>query len=290
MWPGNAPASPSTGATGMTANPSGTPPRRYWHELGTEAFATPEAADWVAVLPLAATEQHGPHLPTGTDTLIGDGLIRKALDAMPDDLPAVILPTLAIGKSDEHGNFPGTLSLSAETLLRMLIDVGDSVARSGLSKLLIMSAHGGNNDVAAIAARELRHRHRMLVVATSWARLGQPEGLFDETEQRLGIHGGEIETALMLHLGPDLVHKDKAADFISAAQEMEQEFSVLRGTGRIGIAWLTEDLNRQGACGNAAAADAEKGRRSADHAVGRFVTLLKDMRRFDKARIGGAGN
>ncbi len=285
MWPGNAPASPSTGATGMTANPSGTPPRRYWHELGTEDFATPEAADWVAVLPLAATEQHGPHLPTGTDTLIGDGLIRKALDAMPDDLPAVILPTLAIGKSDEHGNFPGTLSLSAETLLRMLIDVGDSVARSGLSKLLIMSAHGGNSEAMGLAARELRQRHTMLVVATSWARLGQPDELFEEAELRHGIHAGDIETSLMLHFEPEFVRQDKATDFTSAGREMEESFAVLRATGPTGFGWLAGDLNAQGACGNASAASTAKGAASARHAVDRFLALLDDVDRFGLERL-----
>jgi creatinine amidohydrolase len=185
------------------------PPRRRWAELTSADFAEPEAGSWVAVLPVAATEQHGPHLPTGVDTMIGDGLLDAAIAAMPDALPAIVLPTLAVGKSDEHRNFPGTLSLSAETLLRTLVEIGESVARAGLAKLVIMSSHGGNSEVMGLAARELRLRRNMLVVATSWARLGQPDGLFRDDERRHGIHAGDIETSLMLHLAPGLVHMEE---------------------------------------------------------------------------------
>jgi creatinine amidohydrolase len=257
------------------------PPRRRWAELTSADFAEPEAGSWVAVLPVAATEQHGPHLPTGVDTMIGDGLLDAAIAAMPDALPAIVLPTLAVGKSDEHRNFPGTLSLSAETLLRTLVEIGESVARAGLAKLVIMSSHGGNSEVMGLAARELRLRRNMLVVATSWARLGQPDGLFRDDERRHGIHAGDIETSLMLHLAPGLVHMERAEDFVPVSRSMEDRFQVLRATGATGFAWLTEDLNPQGACGDATLASAAKGRASAQHAVDRFIALVGDIARFD---------
>ncbi len=200
------------------------PPSRFWAELTTTDFASADTQSWIAVLPIAATEQHGPHLPTGTDTAIGDGLMRAAVAAMPAGLPAVILPTFPVGKSDEHIAFPGTLTLSAATLTDVIIEIGLSVARAGLRKLVIVSSHGGNSEVMGIAGRELRLSAGMLVVATSWARMGQPDGLFDAAEKRHGIHGGDVETSLMLHLAPGSVRVEQAADFTSAAAGMESEF------------------------------------------------------------------
>ncbi len=265
---------------------NGAPPSRFWQDLATADFDGDTSA-WIAVLPIAATEQHGPHLPTGVDTFIADGLIGKAVERMPAGLPALVLPTVAVGKSDEHLGFPGTLSVDARTLLDMLEALGDSVARAGIRKLAIMSSHGGNSEVMGLAARALRIRHRMLVVATSWARLGYPDGLFDEAEITHGIHAGDIETSLMLDLLPRLVRGAGRADFIPASVAMEGEFEVLRGTGRTAFAWTTADLNASGACGNAAAATAEKGRAAADFAVGRFLALLDDIDRFDPARLAG---
>lgn len=262
------------------------PPRRFWQELTTADFGG-DAASWIAVLPIAATEQHGPHLPTGVDTFIADGLIAEAVRRMPADLPAVVLPTLAVGKSDEHLGFPGTVSVGAHLLLDILAALGDAVARAGLRKLVIMSSHGGNNDVMGLAARDLRIRHRMLVVATTWARLGYPDDLFSEAELSHGIHAGDVETSLMLHLMPGAVRRDLCADFVPASVGMEEEFAVLRGMGRTAFAWITADLNPQGACGDASAAAAEKGRRAAGFAVGRLLALLDDVDRFDPARLTG---
>jgi creatinine amidohydrolase len=261
------------------------PPRRRWAELTTEDFAAPEVRSWIAILPVAATEQHGPHLPAGVDTIISEGLLDAALSVMPADLPAIALPVLAVGKSDEHQRFRGTLSLSAETLLHSLVEIGESVARAGVAKLVIMSSHGGNNEVMSLAARRLRLLLEMLVVPTSWARLGHPDGLFSDAERRHGIHAGDIETSLMLHLAPDLVRMDQARNFVSASSTMETEFAVLRGTGGTGFAWLAGDLNPEGACGDATRASAEKGEAAAQYAIGRFIDLIGDIARFDMARI-----
>ncbi len=260
------------------------PPSRFWQNLTTGDFEA-DTSGWIAVLPIAATEQHGPHLPTGVDTFIADGLIGAAVDRMPAELPALVLPTLAVGKSDEHFGFPGTLSVEARTLLDMLEALGDSVARAGIRKLVIMSSHGGNSEVMGLAGRALRIRYRMLVVPTSWARMGYPAGLFDDDEIAHGIHGGDIETSLMLHLHPQLVREAAASDFVPASVAMESEFDVLRGNGRMAFSWMTADLNTSGACGNAAAADAGKGRAAAEFIVDRFLRLLHDIDSFDPARL-----
>ncbi len=260
------------------------PPSRFWRDLTTTDFEA-DTSGWIAVLPIAATEQHGPHLPTGVDTFIADGLIGEAVARMPAGLPVLFLPTVAVGKSDEHFGFPGTLSVEARTLLDMLESLGDSVARAGIRKLVIMSSHGGNSEVMGLAGRALRIRHRMLVVPTSWARMGYPAGLFEETEIAHGIHGGDIETSLMLHLMPEAVREAERADFVPASVAMESEFEVLRGTGRTAFSWMTADLSASGACGNAGNASAAKGAQSAEFAVGRFLRLLDDIDGFDPARL-----
>ena len=168
------------------------PPKRRWDELTTEEISAGDVSGWVAVLPIAATEQHGPHLPLGTDTMIGEGLLGLALETLPDDLPVTILPTLPYGKSDEHRAFPGTLSLSAATLTALLVEIGASLARAGISRLLILSSHGGNSEAMSVAGRTLRLDHSMLVVATNWMRLGQPEGLFGAGELKHGAGSSPI--------------------------------------------------------------------------------------------------
>ena len=258
----------------------GRPPRMRWDELTTADLASADVADWIAVLPIAATEQHGPHLPLGTDTTIGEGLLDEALQDAPDDLPLVVLPTLPYGKSDEHRAFPGTLTLSAETLTALLVEIGASVARAGIRKLVILSSHGGNSEAMAVAGRTLRLDWNMLVVATNFMRLGQPDALFPADELRHGIHAGDVETSLMLHLRPDLVRREALADFPTAGQEMARRYEILAGTGGTGMSWAIEDLNEDGACGNAAAGEAGKGAAAAAHAAERLLKLLSEINDF----------
>lgn len=262
------------------------PPRRNWSHLTTADFET-DTSGWIAILPIAATEQHGPHLPTGTDTMIGEGLLERGIARFPDDLPALVLPTLSVGKSDEHDGFAGTLSLEAKTLIDVLEAYGDGVARAGVRKLVILNSHGGNSEAMGIAGRSLRIRHRMLVVATSWARLGYPAGLFSDDEIAHGIHAGDVETSLMLAVKPGLVRRDQCRDFVSASVSMVDDFAVLRGHGRMAFSWTLKDLSATGACGDASAATAEKGEAAADYAVGQFLGLLYDVHRFDLSRLAG---
>ena len=240
----------------------------------------------VAVLPIAAVEQHGPHLPFGTDLLIGEGLLAMAEASWAGACDVLCLPALPVGKSDEHAAFAGTLSLDAGTLIDTLVEIGHGIAASGVRRLVIMSSHGGNSEAMSIAGRRLRLDADMFVVATSWARMGLPQGLIGEGEQRHGIHAGQIETSLMLHLHPDLVAMDAAADFVSAAAGMDGEFCILRGGGGTGFSWATQDLNASGAIGNAAAARAELGAAIAEHQASRFIDLVCDVSRFDLGRLG----
>ncbi|MGE0231766.1 MAG: creatininase family protein [Flavobacteriaceae bacterium] len=246
----------------------------------TSAMVARAAGRMVAVLPIAAVEQHGPHLPVGTDLMIAEGLLAIAAGKLPDDVPLSVLPPIPFGKSDEHGGFAGTLSLSAETLIALLTDIGGSLAASGVGRLVILSGHGGNSECMGIAARRLRERYGMAVVATNFMRFGLPGGTVGDDEGRFGIHGGMVETSLMLHLAPDLVDMEKAADFVSADQTMADNHDFLGFSGPGGLSWMISDLNPTGAVGNAAAASAEAGRRIADWQAARLARLIEELAAF----------
>ena len=163
--------------------------------------------------PVAAIEQHGPHLPVEVDTAINRGILARAMELLPTDLPVTVLPAMPIGKSNEHISYPGTLTLSAETLIRLWTEIGESVARAGVRKLVLFNSHGGQPQIADIVARDLRVRRDMFVVTASTYALGRPAGLFPAAELKHGIHGGSVETSIMMHLHPDLVRRDKLANF-----------------------------------------------------------------------------
>lgn len=262
----------------------------FWGELSSAEFETLDPERTIAIVPVAAVEQHGPHLPVLTDTAIADGMLATLRTMLPSDLSVLVLPTQAYGKSNEHLLSPGTVTLPADVLLDLLIEVGASIARAGLRKVILMNSHGGNAEVLGIVARELRVRHQMLCVATQWRRFGLPPGMYDAIEERHGIHAGDIETSLMLHFRPDLVRMNKVKNFVSNAIAIEQEFTHLRAIGPHGFGWIAQDLNADGALGNAAIATAEKGRETAQHQAEGMIALLRDMTAFrlDRLYAGGA--
>ena len=260
-------------------------PKRQWAEMTWEDFRAGDVARWIAILPVAAVEQHGPHLPLGVDGFINEGYLSRALKLLPSSLPVTVLPLQWTGKSDEHIAFPGTLTLSAGATINAWIEIGESVFRAGVQKLVIVNSHGGNSAVTEIVARDLRVRHGMLAVTASWSRFGYPEGLFSEGERVHGIHGGAIETALMRVIRPDLVRDDKIADFKSEAAAMEHEFKWLRPDHPAGFGWMAQDLNPAGALGDAGAGTREKGEATLEHGARAFVELLEDVHRFDISRL-----
>lgn len=265
------------------------PPSRFWQDLTHEDFTRLDPERTVVLLPVAAIEQHGPHLPVSVDATLNAGVLAAALDRLPASLPLLVLPAMPVGKSDEHIAFPGTLTLSAETLIRLWTEIGDSVARAGLRKLVLFNAHGGQPQVMDIVARELRVRLGMMAVAANWYSFGTPEGLFPAEELRHGIHGGSVETSMMLHLRPDLVRREHLRNFRSLGQDMAGDYRLLGPTLATGkLAWQTEDLNPEGACGDATDADAGRGAKLVDHAARQFVALLQEVRRFplDRLRTG----
>ncbi len=260
-------------------------PKRDWTEMTWTDVAAGDTARWVAVLPVAAVEQHGPHLPLGVDASIADAYIDRVLTLLPDDLPATFLPMQKIGYSDEHLAFPGTLSLSARTLIAAWTEIGESLRRCGLRKLVIVTSHGGNVALMDPVARDLRVRLKMLVVTCAWHRFGYPPGTFEAEEEHHGIHGGDVETSLMLAYRPEAVQMKNAAAAVPVTVEMASTFKWLSAFKPAGFGWMTQDLHPSGAVGDASVATAQKGKQALDHGARAFVELLQDVNRFDLSRL-----
>jgi creatinine amidohydrolase len=235
----------------------------HWNHLTSPELGKLAVQDPVAVMALGAIEQHGPHLPLATDLIIAEGLRDAALKSLSPTQPFLVLPSLAIGASQEHASFPGTLSLAPDEAVGVIHSVGESVHRAGIRRLVLINAHGGNHAVMTMAALDLRRRLNMLVVKASYLRFDPPDGVIAAQELRHGLHGGQAETAIMLHLAPDRVRMDQVRDFTSTAQATRSE--VLGPENQAAWAWLAEDLNPAGVVGRASLATAGLGKQLVAH-------------------------
>ena len=252
-------------------------PSGYWQDLTTRDFDRLDAEATVALLPVAAVEQHGPHLPLATDALINAGVLARTLERLPAGPCLLVLPPLTIGHSLEHTAYAGTLSADAEILLALWSQVGAGVARTGVRRLVLFNSHGGQSALVDLAAVRLRVEHRLLVVRAGYFDFGAPEGLFAPNELAHGLHGGEVETSLILHLRPDLVRRDALADFPGLPARMAAAGGLLGPERPIGFGWMSQDLHPAGVCGNAARADAERGRVLLDHLADCLVRLVQEV-------------
>jgi len=263
-------------------------PPRDWIDIHWPDLADADRARWIAVLPLAATEQHGPHLPLGTDVMIGEAYLARVREVLPATIPATFLPQQPVGISSEHIHYPGTLTLPADVALKSWMAIGESIARAGLRKLVMVTSHGGNSAAMTLVAQELRARHGLLVVTTSWSRLSAAEELFPAEEVRHGIHGGAIETSIMLARYPRAVRKAALADFRPASIAMEKDYRWLSTQRPAPLAWQAQDLHGSGAAGDATKATAEKGERLLERGARAFCELLAEVDNFDVNRLSAA--
>ena len=257
---------------------------RFWADLTTRDFAQLDLARTIAVLPVAATEQHGPHLPVSVDTVLVDGVVAACVPHLPDGVTVLFLPTQAVGFSPEHDRFAGTLTLKSETVIRLWTDIGESVAAAGIRKLVLFNSHGGQVSVMDIVARDLRARLNLLVYSVSWFNLplldAQGHDLnaqFAPEEHRFGIHAGDVETSMMLALAPAHVDMAQARNFASTSQQRAEIYPILGNGKSAKLGWQIQDYNPAGAVGNAAAATAEKGRNLADAAGRSLARLLVEL-------------
>ncbi|WP_048307192.1 creatininase family protein [Halomonas sp. PR-M31] len=254
---------------------------RYWQELSSPELERALQQDSVAVLPLAAIEQHGAHLPLSTDLDIGLGLLQAAMNKLPDAFPLLALPALAVGASQEHSSYAGTLSLPPETAIAVIEAYGDSIARAGVRRLVLLNSHGGNKAVADIAALKLRKRWGMLVVKAHYMRFPIPAEALPLEELRHGLHGGALETAMMLYLAPHKVRHTQIDHPSSRGETMAAQGQWLGPEGEAAFAWLAEDLHSGGVVGNARLADAKLGARLVEHYAALLAALFEETRAMD---------
>jgi creatinine amidohydrolase len=259
-------------------------PSHFWADLSARHFAqlaaSPALDKVVAVLPVAATEQHGPHLPLSVDSDLVNGVVQASLPHLSADLPVLFLPTQQVGKSNEHIRFPGTLTLSAQTLMAVWMELGACVARTGIKKLVLLNSHGGQVGVMDIVARDLRSAHDLIVCHTSWYNLPLGEavmGLFPADEHRFGIHAGDIETSMMLALREPQVDMSQARHFTSSSQERAGLYEILGNGTSAKLGWQMQDYNAMGAAGNAANATAVKGHALINAAGMQLAKLLGEV-------------
>lgn len=258
----------------------------WWWDLSAQDFNTLDLSRIVAVLPVGAVEQHGPHLPVRVDAAICDGIMRHAVARMSEDFPALILPATTIGKSNEHSAFAGTLTLAAETLGRVWYEICESIFRAGIRKVLFVNAHGGQPQVVDIVCRELRVNLGMFAVSSKWSSFTDLSDLFSADERNHGIHAGEVETSVMLYLHPELVDMARAEDFVPLSKLLEQQNEMLMPEGgAVGFGWQMQDIHPKGACGNASRADADRGRIAVERAADRLNKLIAEIAAYPLSRI-----
>lgn len=257
------------------------PSSPWWWDLSTREFSELDMANIVAVLPIGAVEQHGPHLPVRVDAAINAGIIQRAVELKPDDLPLLVLPALPIGKSDEHLAYPGTLSLPYDVLGKVWFEVAKSAWRAGIRKLIFWNSHGGQPQLMEIVCRQLRIELGMFAVGASWFRTIDASDLYSAHELQHGIHGGESETSMMLHLHPERVQMQYAEDFVSTSVALAASGGILTPEGGIGFGWMAQDLHLSGTTGNASAADADRGKIATDRAAKALITLVREVQAFD---------
>ena len=273
---------------------------RFWAHWSTRDFSLAQSegrmAQTIAVLPVAATEQHGPHLPLDVDRALVDGVVAAALPHLGADVPALFLPTQAVGLSPEHAAFAGTLTHKAETTIRLWTELAECVAATGVKKLVLLNSHGGQVGLLDVVARDLRARLGMLVYSVNWFSLPLlgPQGedvnaLFSAHEHRFGIHAGEIETSMMLALAPEQVDMQQAQDFASTSEDRAQKYSILGNGKSAKLGWQMQDYNAAGAVGNAAAATAEKGRAVLDAAGRALAQLLAEVHQLPMDTLKAQG-
>ena len=259
-------------------------PSKFWADLTSRHFSQLAASDvinqTVAVLPVAAIEQHGPHLPVSVDTTLVNGVIEAAVQHLPDSLPVLFMPTQQVGKSNEHIRYPGTLTLSAQTLISVWMELGACVARAGIKKLVLFNSHGGQVSVMDIVARDLRTAHDLMVFSSNWYTLplgDEVMNLFTPAEHRFGIHAGDMETSMMLALSEKYVTMAHAQHFHTQAEERAKKYPVLGNGMSAKLGWQMQDYNPYGAAGDASIATSAKGHAVINAAGLQLARLLQEV-------------
>ena len=233
---------------------------------------------------MARFEQHGPHLPIAVDSAISLGVLGKALSKLGNSIPAYALPCLYYGKSNEHSGFPGTVTLSATTLLAVITEMAASIYRSGFRKLVLMNSHGGQPQIMEIAARDIHQENPDFAVFPlfTWRVPHIAGEMLTTQEQEYGIHAGDAETSIMLSLLPEQVKMEQA---VKEYPQGLPEDSLLDMEGKLPFAWLTKELSKSGVMGDATVATKEKGDRILQSVADGWVQVIEDVYQFRQPNI-----
>jgi len=251
---------------------------KLWRDCTLTDFENIDPDKTVALLPVGAIEPHGHHLPMSTDSVIAEEMCHRAAELVPDDIPLLVLPTQEIGKSNEHGRINGTLTHSAKTLMDSWMEIGESVYKSGIKKIVFFNAHGGQPQIMEICCRELRIKYDMVAVGCSGWSFGNPDTPdVPEDERKYGIHAGQVETAIMLYLTPDLVHMEHAQNFQGLLQKVDARYKHLSVLGKTYMGWQSHDVHPLGCSGDATLATAELGKLYVDHYVDGLSKMLVEV-------------
>ena len=251
---------------------------RYLTHLTSPEIDALDKRDGVVILPIGAVEQHGAHLPVLTDTLIATSTLNATLAALPGEVKAWALPPMNYGKSNEHLNYPGTISLSADTLIAILHDIGASIARSGFRRLAFLNGHGGNMPLLNMVARDIRVATGLMCFNIHGFQLNEPPFAMSEKELTYGLHGGELETSLILATNPDLVKMDLA---VTSYPDFPETDTPLFFFGPVNVAWLADDWSDTGIYGDATLGTAEKGEKLLAATVANLVKLFTVLSTFE---------
>lgn len=257
------------------------PAERFFPYLSwPQVAALPDKANTPIVQPVGAIEQHGPHLPLIVDAAISTAVVGRALHQLDESIPAYALPPLYYGKSNEHDAFPGTITLSAQTLRAVLMEMAQSLYRAGFRKLVLVNGHGGQPQVLEMVARDLRYQFNDFMVFPMfvWGAPHEAEEIVGTAEYEQGIHAGDVETSLMLALMPERVQMEKA---VRELPELFSPGSLLSLEGRLPVAWMMDDLSTSGAVGDATVASAEKGSRILASVSSGWVKVFEEIYRFE---------
>ena len=235
----------------------------------------------IFVQPLGAIEQHGPHLPLSTDSVVAAAVAEAAVALVGDELDVWLLPTLQYTKSNEHAWSPGTVWLSAATLQAVLDDIGRCIATTGAKRLVFLNGHGGNSALLNVANRELRLTHGLMTFVAHPGVPADQGGTSPAGELGMGVHGGTEETSMMLHLAPELVDMSLA---VRRVPEKLADNRYVRFGGRVSFGWLSNDFFDEGIVGDPTTATAELGAQLFEGAVRGFCEALAEVATFDFGR------
>jgi creatinine amidohydrolase len=266
---------------GRVAVNAGAGPPFELARLSAPEIAQLDKRSAVVVQPIGSVEQHGPHLPVLTDAYVAESVARGALSLLADGRPQVfVLPTISYGRSVEHQGFPGTVSLSTETLLGVCRDVGRSLAASGFTRLVFVDGHGGNVALLDVAARDIRAETGLLVFRVMPSHFGLPDGL-ECPDAEFAAHANFVETSVMLALDESMVHMDRVQPGGESATRLFGKPGIAAGGPIVPVGWLTRDLSGNGVIGDPRRASAEAGRRILDHWQRHLADRYQEIAAFE---------